>query len=264
MAGASRGVRFPGESTDYRAAREKLLEAEKGLRRQIETVAAQRRNLPLGGEIPTDYVFDEGGTDPNDLDTVKKTRLSELFSDGKDTLVIYSYMYGPNMKEPCTSCTSILDGLDGTAPHVRQRVNFAVVAKSPIRRIRELAKSRGWRNHRLLSSASNSYNMDYHGETADGEQMPSLNVFVRRHGRIHHFYHTELLFAPREPGQDGRHVDMIWPLWNLFDYTPDGRGTNWYPRLRYADATLTVPTRAPTTTRSKKSSKRANGRSARA
>lgn len=142
-------------------------------------------------------------------------------------------MYGPAMATPCTSCTSILDGLNGTAPHVRDRVNFVVVAKSPIERIRITARERGWRNLRLLSSAGNTYNLDYLGENKEGSQLPSLNVFVRRDGKIHHFYHTELLFAPRDPSQDGRHVDLIWPLWNLLDYTPEGRGEKWYPKLSY-------------------------------
>ena len=226
-------IRFPGESASYREARNKLLEAEIALRNNIEEVAALRRQLPLGGPLAEDYLFEEGAADLNDSQTARKTRLSELFDPGKDTLLIYSYMFGPNMKSPCTSCTSILDGLNGTAPHVRNKVSFAVVAKSPLERVRELARGRGWKNLRLLSSANNTYNHDYHGESAKGDQLPSLNVFTRRDGKVHHFYHTELLFAPTQPGQDGRHVDLIWPLWNLFDYTPEGRGTNWYPKLSY-------------------------------
>lgn len=108
-----------------------------------------------------------------------------------------------------------------------------MVAKSPIERIREFARSRGWKNLRLLSSTINSYNADYRGENEKGNQLPSLNVFVRRDGKIFHTYNTELLFAPTEPGQDGRHVDMIWPVWNMFDFTPEGRGTDWYPKLSY-------------------------------
>lgn len=226
-------MRFPNESSDYRSARNSLLDAERELRRDLERVAALRRELPVGGRVAEDYTFEEGGSDPHDLETVRRTRLSELFSPGKDTLILYSYMYGPEMKAPCVSCTSILDGLDGEAPHVSQRVNFAVVAKSPLRRIRQFAADRGWRHLRLLSSAHNTYNNDYHGENANGAQIPALNVFVRRNGAIHHFYNTELLYLPSEPGQDGRHVDLIWPLWNLFDYTPDGRGTNWNPKLTY-------------------------------
>lgn len=225
--------RFPNEPANYREARNALLEAEMSLRRNLEKVAALRRKLPLGGELPEDYVFEEGAADINDDKAVRKVRLSELFAPGKDTLLVYSYMFGPRMKQPCVSCTSILDGLNGTSKHVNQRMNFVVVAKSPIDRIRAIARERGWNNLRLLSSDGNTYNRDYFGENEKEEQQPSLNVFVRRDGKIQHFYHTELLFAPSEPGQDGRHVDLIWPLWNLFDYTPEGRGTNWYPRLKY-------------------------------
>jgi len=222
-------IRFPGESTSYRAARNALLKDEMALRAQIETVAAKRRTLPLGGAVPEDYVFDELAADGS----VAHVRLSDLFAPGKDTLIIYSYMFGPKMAAPCVSCTSILDGLDGQSEHVNQRVNFVAVARSPIDRIATVARERGWSGLRLLSSASNDYNRDYQGEDAKGNQRPSLNVFVKRNGRIHHFYHSELLFAPSDRGMDGRHVDMIWPLWNLFDVTPDGRGTDWYPRLRY-------------------------------
>jgi predicted dithiol-disulfide oxidoreductase (DUF899 family) len=130
-------------------------------------------------------------------------------------------------------CTSMLDGLDGIAPHATQRVNFAVVAKSPIDRILKFARERGWRNLRLLSSAGTTYNRDYGGEAEDGSQRPSLNVFARRAEKIHHFYNAELLFVRSEKGQNPRHVDLLWPLWNLFDLTPDGRGTDWYPRLGY-------------------------------
>jgi predicted dithiol-disulfide oxidoreductase (DUF899 family) len=226
MAESRHSIRFPGESTEYRAARDQLLDAELRLRREIESVAEHRRKLPLGGKVPDDYVFEDA--------TGKKVRLSELFADGKDTLVIYSFMFGPEMKAACPSCTSILDGMDGQSPHVTQQVNFAVVAKSPISRITDFAKQRGWRNLRLLSSAGNTYNHDYQGENAKGNQMPALNVFVRSNGGIYHTYSTELLFVPADPGQDGRHVDMIWPLWNLLDYTPGGRGGKWNPKLSYS------------------------------
>jgi predicted dithiol-disulfide oxidoreductase (DUF899 family) len=233
MAGPSQAIRFPNESADYRARRDALLHAETALRAQLERVAAMRRSLPLGGQVREDYVFEEGPADLASAGAAMPVRLSELFREGTDSLILYSFMFGPNMKQACASCTSILDGLDGSAPHVRQRTNLAVVAKSPLDRIRQFARGRGWRNLRLLSSAKNTYNADYYGETAEGNQMPALNVFVRRDGRIHHTYCTELLFAPEEPGQNGRHVDLIWPLWNLFDLTPEGRGTTWNPRLAY-------------------------------
>lgn len=226
-------VRFPGESADYRAARDELAAAERGLRRQVEQVAELRRRLPLGGELREDYTFDEGAADIEDTATVAFVRFPDLFREGIDTLALYNFMYGPAMPQPCPMCTSFLDSLNGAAPHTTQRLNLAVVAKSPIGRIRDFARGRGWRNLRLLSSARNTYNRDYHGETADGGQLPVLSLFVRRDGRIYHSYSTELLFAPPDPGQDQRHVDMMWPLWNLLDLTPEGRGSYWYPRLSY-------------------------------
>jgi len=218
-------AKFPGESPRYRAARNRLLTAEKDLRRRVESVARMRRKLPLGGPAPEDYVFDEGDG--------RQVKLSELFRDGRDTLLVYSYMFGPNAKQPCPMCTSFLDSIEGAAQHVAQRANLAVVVKSPIGRVREVAQTRGWRRLRLLSSADNHYNRDYHGETPDGGQIPMLNVFVRRKGKIYHSYATELQFVPPDNEQNQRHIDMMWPLWNLLDLTPEGRGTDWYPALIY-------------------------------
>jgi predicted dithiol-disulfide oxidoreductase (DUF899 family) len=160
---------FPGESDAYRAARDRLLDAEIELRRSIERVAAMRRGLPPGGAVPEDYVFEDSGGE---------VRFSDLFEPGKDTLAIYSFMYGPKAERPCPACTSIVDALDGSAVHVTQRINLAVVAKSPLERILAFAEERGWRRLRLLSSAGNSYNRDYFGEGSEGAQMPMLNVFV--------------------------------------------------------------------------------------
>jgi predicted dithiol-disulfide oxidoreductase (DUF899 family) len=215
-----------------------LLDAEVELRRATERVAAQRRALPPGGEVPDDYRFAEV------LDGGGEVRLSELFAPGKDTLVIYSFMFprfsgdprpGPAEGEtarlplaetPCPSCTSILDSLDGAAPHLSRRINLAVVAKSAPDRVRTFARERGWRRLRLFSSQNNTYNRDYNAETPEGEQMPIMNVFVRHGGAIRHAWATELMVAPRDEGEDPRHVDSIWPLWNVLDMTPDGRGTD--------------------------------------
>lgn len=231
--GSIHAIRFPGETEEYRQARDELLQAELDLRRRTEETAALRRQLPLGGEVPQDYLFEEGSADLEDRETVTTVRLSQLFAPDKDTLLLYNFMYGPHMEQPCPMCTSLIDGLNGNAEHVRQRASFAVVARSPIQRLRDFARERGWSNLRLLSSANNTFNRDYHGEDSEGGQNPVLHVFVRRDGRIHHFYSSELLWAPGEPGQDSRHVDPFWPLWNLLDVTPEGRGTDWYPQLRY-------------------------------
>ncbi|HXQ17117.1 MAG TPA: DUF899 family protein [Caulobacteraceae bacterium] len=216
--------RFPGEDAAYRQARDALLLAEMALRRQDERVAALRRALPPGG-LATDYVFEEG-------EDGRPVKLSELFG-AKQTLLLYSYMYGPTMERPCPSCSSMLDGLDGQAPHITQRVALAVVARSPIARLRAAGAERGWCNLHLISSANNSYHGDYHSETADGSQRPIMNVFSRRGGELRHVWASELAFAPMDPGQDPRHIDQIWPLWNALDYTPEGRG-DFHPKLEYA------------------------------
>lgn len=236
-------VRFPGESDEYRHAREDLLNAEIELRRQIEAVAAQRRKLPLGGVVPHDYAFEEWDAGTN---AARHVRLSDLFEDGKDTLFIYSHMFNPDesgvpLMEACPSCTSIIDAIDGAAPHIAQRINFAVVAKAPIERFRTHAKSRGWRHSRLLSSANNTYNHDYHAEAHEqspdsrgASQDPMATVFARRDGKIHHFWSSELYLVPSDPGQDMRHVDFMWPLWSVLDITPEGRGSEWRPELDYS------------------------------
>lgn len=209
-------IRFPNESSEYRAARDALTQAETELTRRIEEVAAQRRQLPPGGEILDDYVFTEraGGSDGDGQP--RQVRLSELFG-GHDTLLLYSFMFSPDMSRPCRMCTSLLDGLDGAVPDLAQRAGFAVVAKSPIGRLQSYARERGWVNLRLVSSAGTTYNRDYHGENED-EQLSRVNVFTRRDGVIRHFYATEQ--TPAAPGWDDRHVDLIWPLWNLLDLTP--------------------------------------------
>jgi predicted dithiol-disulfide oxidoreductase (DUF899 family) len=216
-------MKFPNEGKAYRSARNKLLRAEIALRKKTEALAAARRKLPAGGEVPDDYAF-----------TGKKGKLhlSELFRRG-DTLVAYSFMYGPKMANACPMCTAMLDALNGNAQHIAQRTNLVVIAKSPLQRIQEYARSRGWSNLELLSSEGTTYNRDYFGESADGSQMPMLNVFVRRGGKVRHSYGTELLYAPAAKGQNARHVDPIWPLWNLLDFTPEGRGGDWYPKLEY-------------------------------
>lgn len=231
-------IRFPGESDDYRQERNRLLEAEIELRRAIERVAAQRRRLPPGGTVADDYEFEEVSG------AGAAVRFSGLFAPGRDTLVIYSFMFprwpgdtrpGPERGEtaalplaetPCPSCTSILDSLDGAAPQLAHELNLAVVAKSDPDRIRSFAHERGWRHLRLLSSRNNTYNHDYHAETRDGGQRPILNVFVRDADGIRHRWATELMFAPRDENEDPRHVDSIWPLWSVLDMRPAGRSTD--------------------------------------
>lgn len=241
-------VSFPGESAEYRAGRDGLLRREIELRRAMEAVAAARRELPPGGPIPEDYVFQ--GVGPGGAPT--DVKLSELFAPDKDSLVIYSFMFprdpgdvrpGPKSGQtallplaegPCPSCTALLDQLDGAVEHVGQRINLAVVAKAPLERVLTFAKERGWRRLQLLSSAGNSYKRDFLGETAEGDQRPMLNVFHRDGDVIRHFWASELFYAPTDPGQDPRHVGTLEPVWNLFDLTPEGRPSDWDEQLSYS------------------------------
>lgn len=240
-------IAYPGESAEYRSARNRLLEQEIELRRAMEAVAAARRWLPPGGVVPQDYGFHGQGPDRR----VAEVRLSELFAPGRDSLVIYSMMFprdpeddrpGPSggqtallplSEGPCPSCTAFLDALDGAAEHASQRINLAAAAKAPIERILTFAAERGWRHLRLLSSAGTTYNRDYLAETGGGEQQPMLNVFHRDGDTIRHVWGSELFYAPFDPGQGPRHVGTLEPLWNLFDLTPEGRGTDWDEQLSY-------------------------------
>jgi predicted dithiol-disulfide oxidoreductase (DUF899 family) len=185
--------------------------------------------------VPEDYMFEEAAEGGGEV------RFSELFAPGRDALALYSFMFpryagdtrpGPGgetgklplAETPCPSCTSILDSLDRALPHLRHRVNVAAVAKADPERLRTFARERGWTNLRLLSARNSSYSRDYHGEGPDGEQAPILNVFTRDGDGFRHRWATELMYAPREEGQAPRHLDSIWPVWNLLDMTPEGRG----------------------------------------
>jgi predicted dithiol-disulfide oxidoreductase (DUF899 family) len=241
------GITFPGESAEYRAARDRLLDDEIRLRRAMETVAAARRELPPGGVVPEDYVFQGLGADGTPADV----RLSELFAPGRDSLAVYGFMFPrdpgderpgpatgqtallPLAEGPCPSCVALLDQLDGAVEHARPLVNFVVVAKAPLTRVVAFADERGWRRLRLLSSANTTFNRDYHAETPEGAQRPMLNVFRRDGAEIRHFWGSELLYAPVDSGQDPRHVGTLEPLWNLLDLTPEGRPTDWDEQLSY-------------------------------
>lgn len=197
--------RYPNESPGYRTARNELLAAELAARRAVERAAALRRALPPGGEIPEDYLFHAVGADG----AIEPVRLSGLFEPGKGTLLLYSFMFSPEMDQPCASCSSILDSLDGAVPHITQRVSAAAVVKSPLERVLPFAAERGWRNLRLVSSAGTTYNRDYHAEAADGSAQPTMNVFVRDGDSVRHFWGAEE--APSDPGQEPRNLDLFWP-----------------------------------------------------
>jgi predicted dithiol-disulfide oxidoreductase (DUF899 family) len=236
-------LKFPGEDSAYRAARNALLEQEIALRRQIERVSAQRRALPAGGAVPQDYVFEGLGADGNPV----PIKLSELFAPGQSSVALYSFMYGPERARPCPGCTHWLDSMDGAMRHSEQRVAVYIVAKSPLARLLAFARERNWNHLTFLSTSGNSYDQDYFGDSAglapemrvqqdfkDGKEwdMPMMNVFRRDGAVVRHFWGSEMLYVPTDKGQDYRHNDLLDPLWNLFDLTPEGRG-KFNPKLEY-------------------------------
>jgi predicted dithiol-disulfide oxidoreductase (DUF899 family) len=218
---ATNTAHFPNESPEYRKARNELLVEEIELRRQIERVAAQRRALPRGGEIPQDFGL-ASETGP--------IRLSSLFGD-KNTLLVYSMMYGPQRKAPCPMCTSFLSSWNGTAANLRERAAIAVTARSPVDRLLDFMKERGFTNLYFFSDISGDYTRTY--VTPDDADVPGFSVFIRRNGKIFHYYSGEMSAAMADPGQDPRGAPDLDPLWLMLDLTPEGRGTDWYPKLQY-------------------------------
>ncbi|MBO9709482.1 MAG: DUF899 domain-containing protein [Caulobacter sp.] len=222
---ARRGpVRCPNESAEYRAARTALLAEEIELRRHIERVAAQRRALPPGGVVDMDDYRFEGENGPTDL--------AGLFGD-KDTLAIYSFMFGPQRQRPCPMCTALQGPLDGNAADIAQKVALAVVARSPVERLVAFKRERGWRNLRLFTDLTDAYSKAYFGLLPDGSEVPAFNVFTRKDGVIRHFWSGEMTGDSADPGQDPRGAPDLSPLWNVLDMTPAGRGGDWYPSLDY-------------------------------
>lgn len=221
------GVRFPGESAEYRQARDALLTEEIELRRHIERVAEQRRALPQGGVVPKDYTF-VGEAGP--------TSFADLFGD-KQTLAVYSWMFGSQRARPCPMCSSLLASWDGEALDVGQRISLVVTARSPIKRLVAFKQERGWQNLRLYSDLAGDFTRDY--VSAEDDDVPAFNVFTRRDGTIRHFWSGEMSGSTADPGQDPRGAPDLMPLWNILDSTPEGRGSDWYPTLNYEKAAVT-------------------------
>ena len=208
--------RWPGESDDYRAARQKLLEMEYAQRRMNEEVAEARRALPQGPEVP-DYAFDgEDGA----------TSLSRMFGL-HDTLIVYSYMFGPQRERPCPMCTSFMAATSGRVKSVQQNAAIAFVARSPIERLVATKAEYGIEDLPVFSDASGDYTEAFLDDR--DADMPGINVFTRRDGALRLFWSAEC--GEADPGQDPRGAVEIDPLWAFLDLTPQGRRPDWYPSL---------------------------------
>jgi len=209
------GKTIPNESADYRKARNDLRALEQELIDKKAQVAAARRKLPQGGKLKEDYVFQwvSGGESNRKLGA--DVKLAELFGD-KATLIIYSFMFGPNWDKPCMSCTSLMDGFDRSWYAVAQDAAFAAIAKAPPEKIDAWAQPRGWTQIPIVSGFKSSFQRDYACQQPDNDDMQWLVmlVFRKQDGGIFHFWSTET---------SNNHVDTVWPYWNLMDFTPEGR-----------------------------------------
>lgn len=214
-------ARFPNESPAYRQARNALLVKEIELRRQLEAVAALRRALPPGGAVTREYRF-VGERGP--------VTLPDLFGN-KDTLIVYNYMFGPERENPCPSCSSFMATWESKMADLDQLVSFVMVARSPIERLIAAKRARGWTRLRIFSDLAGDFTRDY--VSAEDDDVPGYTVFTRRDGVIRHFWSGEMGGDMADPGQDPRGAPDPDPLWLLLDTTPEGRGTDWYPKLSY-------------------------------
>ncbi len=226
-----RRTRLKNESDEYLSKREELLLAEIESMKLREKVAQLRRELPPGA-IVKDYCFLEGPANLNAGDTPTRTvNLSELFTATDRSLVIYHLMYGKRQTKPCPMCTLWIDGLNGVAHHVAQNVDLAIVAAADPAALRAHARRQGWNNLRLLTSPEDSsFKYDLGSEDREGNQDSTISVFIRgADGTLRHFYsaHPRMTSDIKERG-----IDLLVPIYNLLDLTPQGRG-NWYASLDY-------------------------------
>jgi predicted dithiol-disulfide oxidoreductase (DUF899 family) len=223
-----RYTRLPGESPEYLARREELRVAEVELMRHRERIAEQRRNLPEGAVVKN-YVFQEGPTDLDAGDApVREVTLQDLFSAPGRSLVVYHLMYGKQQTTPCPMCTMWIDGFNGVANHLAKNVDLAIVAAAEPEALRQHARNRGWRQLRLLSCGDNAFKYDLGSEDKEGNQDSTVSVFTQdSQGNPRHCYTAR----PRmDDAIDQRGIDLLSPVWNILDLTPQGRG-DWYAEL---------------------------------
>lgn len=215
---------FPGASADYEQARIALLAEEIELRRHLERVHEQRRALPPGPVIRKDYRFID--------EQAFEVGLADLFG-GKSTLVTYFWMYGPQRERPCPMCTNLLGALNGNAADIKQRVALKVLGRSPVQRQYAFAQERGWRDLNFVQTVGDDYARDIGALQPDGAEYPALVVFRRDGDHVRLFWAGQMTGEMSDPGQDTRGAPDLATLWNVLDLTPEGRGSDWYPKLAY-------------------------------
>jgi predicted dithiol-disulfide oxidoreductase (DUF899 family) len=211
---------------EWLAARKELLAKEKSFSRQRDALSAQRRELPWV-RVDKQYVFDTPGG---------KETLAELFA-GRSQLIVYHFMFGPDWKEGCPSCSLISDHFDGSVAHLAQRdVTLVAVSRAPLPQIEAFKQRMGWR-FKWVSSYGSDFNHDYQvsftpEEQAQGtvsynyertrfpsDEAPGASIFYRDGtGAIFHTYSTY-----------ARGLDILIGAYNLLDLVPKGRDEEGLP-----------------------------------
>lgn len=219
-------IKFPGASAAYIAVRKALLAEEIELRRHATRVTAMRQALPPG-PVVKDYRFHDGEGAEHGLKS-----LADLFGD-KDTLVTYFWMYGPERERPCPMCTNWLGSVNGNARDIAQRVALKILGRSPVERQVNFATERGWRDLDFVQIDGDDYARDLGLIRDDGYENPALVVFKRDGDDVRLFWSSQMTGDMADEDQDPRDYPDLGVLWSVLDLTPEGRGTDWYPKLRY-------------------------------
>lgn len=215
--------RLANESAAYRVARRALWEAEVALKEQREQVAALRRALPVD-TVAVDYELQYVHT--GESSSARAIRLRDLFADADAPLVVMHFMYGKQQSTVCPMCAMWADGYDKLMKHLNQRVNFALAVAGDAEAFREVARERNWAHLPVVSTAGCTMKLDLKMEDEQGAQLPGVSVFVLRDGELFHTYSASAIMG----GGHYRGLDLLSPVWNFLDLTPEGRG-DWMPGL---------------------------------
>ena len=159
-----------GSREDWLGARLELLKAEKEHTRRSDELARQRQELPWV-RIDKEYPFetDEGSA-----------ALPELFR-GRSQLLVYHFMYGPDYKAGCPSCSSIADGFNGFAGHLANHdVMLWAVSRAPLVKLQAYKQRMGW-TFPWASSHSSDFNDDFNVHFTEEQQREGGVEYNYRH-----------------------------------------------------------------------------------
>lgn len=240
-----------GTREEWLTARLALLAEEKALTRQSDELARKRQALPWV-RIDKDYRFDtERGV----------VTLADLF-DGRSQLLVYHFMFGPDYRAGCPSCSNIADGFDGYVTHLAQHdVSLRVVSRAPLERLLAYRQRMGWR-FPWASSQGSAFNYDFNVSFTEAQQAGGVEYNYRREGQALDGVSAPApvvetaaccgtdvsTFSRDRPGmstfaRDGdtvyhcystyaRGLDVLWGLFQWLDRAPLGRNEhgNWWQR----------------------------------